>query len=61
MMMTVTKRYSVSVSGATYARLRSAVSGKSLQRFLDDLVMSALGDPMISARVVGKCKAAEAK
>jgi hypothetical protein len=60
--MTMTKRYSVSVSGATYARLRSAVVGTSLQRFLDDIVMNALNDPTICGRVVAKCKAAaEAK
>lgn len=52
----MTKRFSISVSGATYGRLRSAVNDTSLQKFVDGIVTTALGDPTILARVVAKAK-----
>jgi hypothetical protein len=49
-----TPRYSISVSARTYGRLRHAVDG-SLAGFVDDLMVSALEDPTILARVVARC------
>lgn len=48
------RRCSISVSATTYERLRSSVDG-SLPNFVADIVESALDDPTILARVVGKC------
>ena len=50
-----TQRYSISVSSRTYDRLRMAVTG-SLAAFVDDIVVTALDDPAILARVVAKCR-----
>lgn len=48
------KRYSVSVSGGTYDRLRTAVDG-SLAAFVDDIVLAALDNSTIRSRVIAKC------
>ena len=48
------QRYSISVSSRTYDRLRMAVTG-SLATFVGDIVVTALDDPAILARVVAKC------
>jgi hypothetical protein len=53
------KRYSISVTGRTYDRLRLTVASASLQKFVDGLITSALDDPAILARVVGKCRSGE--
>ena len=49
------KRYSISVCGETYERLRSTVSSTSLQKFVDGILTTALDDPAILERVLGKC------
>jgi hypothetical protein len=53
-------RYSISVSGVIYDRLRisvySRVTGESLAAFIDDVVTSALDDPAIAARIVASCR-----
>jgi hypothetical protein len=49
------QRYSISVSGETYERLRSAVQG-SMAAFVDEIVLAALNDPAILARVVPQCR-----
>lgn len=49
------QRYSISVSGETYDRMRSAVQG-SMAAFVDDLVLGALDDPTILARLLPKCQ-----
>lgn len=49
-----TRRYSISVSAGTYDRLRTAVD-ESLAGFVDDLVLTALDDPTILARLVARC------
>jgi hypothetical protein len=50
------KRYSISVTGETYARLRATVAeSTSIQKFVDDLITSALDDALVAARVVGQC------
>jgi len=48
------QRYSISVSGATYDRLRAAVDGR-MATFVDDVVRSALDDPAIRARLLTLC------
>lgn len=48
-------RYSISISGKTYGRLRGAVDG-SLAFFVDDILMAALDDPTISARLLAACQ-----
>jgi hypothetical protein len=48
-------RPSISVTGATYDRLRASYSG-SLGALIDDLVTIALDDPAIAARVVAACQ-----
>lgn len=48
-------RYSISVSGKTYDRLRGAVAG-SLANFVDEIVMAALVDPTIAARLLAACQ-----
>ncbi len=57
--MTATKRsnrYSISVSGSTYDRLRAATPRGTVTWIVEDLVLSALDDPEIRARVVDKCR-----
>ena len=49
-------RYSISVSGKTYDRLRSAVTSCSLASFVDGVVTSALDDPTIVARLLARCQ-----
>lgn len=48
------RRYSISVSAKIYDRARSAVAG-SLAGFVDDIVVSALDDPTILARLMARC------
>lgn len=48
-------RPSISVTGATYDRLRKAHPG-SLAALVDDLVTAALDDPETAARVVASCQ-----
>lgn len=48
-------RYSISVSGPTYDRLRGAVPYGGIANFIEGLVSSALADPIISARLLEKC------
>ena len=48
------QRYSISVSSRTYDRLRTVVTG-SLTSFVDNIVTTALNDPVILARVMAKC------
>jgi hypothetical protein len=49
------KRYSMSVSGKTYDRLRAALPSTSLQKFVDGILASALDDPAILDRVSARC------
>lgn len=49
------KRYSISVTGQTYDRLRSVVMATSLQKFVDGIVVAALDDPKIASRILEKC------
>lgn len=49
-------RYSISVSGKTYDRLRAVVTQGSLASFINDIMGSALDDPAISARVLAMCR-----
>lgn len=50
------KRYSISVTGATYDRIRDLPEASvSMQRFVDDLIMSAIDDPLVRTRVLAKC------
>lgn len=48
-------RPSISVTGATYDRLREAHPLGSLAAFVDALVASTLDDPTTSARVIAQC------
>ena len=48
------QRYSISVSAGTYDHLRTVVTG-SLAAFVDKIVVTALDDPSILARVVARC------
>lgn len=48
-------RYSISVSGTTYDRLRSAVDG-SMASFVDGIVLGALNDPATMARLLSRCR-----
>ena len=50
------KRYSISVTGAVYERLRSTVTSASLQKFVDKILESALDDPATLARIADKCR-----
>lgn len=50
------RRYSISVTGATYDRLRALPeTEESMQRFVDALIMSAIDDPLVRLRVLAKC------
>lgn len=49
-------RYSISVSGEIYDRLRSVVVQGSVAAFVDDIVLGALDDPAITARLVAQCQ-----
>jgi hypothetical protein len=48
-------RYSISVSGTIYDRLRGAVPQGGIAGFIDGIVSSALADPIITARLLEKC------
>jgi hypothetical protein len=47
-------RYSISVSGKTYERLREHVTSGSVASFVDEVVTMALDDPAISSRIVAQ-------
>lgn len=49
-------RYSISVSGATYDRLRSVTPRGRLAGFVDGVVASALDDPKILERLTDSCQ-----
>lgn len=50
------KRYSISVTGATYDRIRDLPEASaSMQRFVDDLITTAIDDPLVRVRVLAKC------
>lgn len=49
-------RYSISVSGVVYDRLRSAIPRGNVTVFVEDAVASALDDPAIRARLVDQCR-----
>jgi hypothetical protein len=49
-------RYSISMSGPTYERLRTSVKSVSLQKFVDGILTSALDDPTILTRMSEKCR-----
>jgi hypothetical protein len=54
------KRYSISVSGPTYARLRASMKEPaSLPKFVNGIIVSALDDSTIRERVLAKCLAEE--
>lgn len=56
------KRYSISVTAPIYEQLlEMSEESTSLQRFVDGLIVGALDDPKIAARVLGKCRSAEAR
>lgn len=48
-------RYSISISGKTYDRLRGAVT-ESVATFVDDILTTALDDSTISARLLAACR-----
>ena len=48
------QRYSISVSGATYDRMRSIVTG-SLAKFVDNIVTTTLDDPAALERTLARC------
>ena len=52
-------RYSISVAGPTYDRMRAAYPTGSLARFVDEIVDSALDDPSIAARIATVCRREE--
>ncbi len=53
-------RYSISVMGETYDRLRAVVPRGSMASFVDEIVESALDDPEILARLISRCRSEEA-
>lgn len=53
------RRYSISVTGRFYDRLRTQVTSESVASFVDDVIADTLEDPMLSAQVVDACLAAE--
>ncbi len=52
-------RCSISVSGETYDRLRASVTSGSVASFVDEIVVTALDDPAIMARLVDRCRREE--
>ena len=50
------QRFSISVSGTTYDRLRSAVPLGGVSSFVDDIVLGALDDPAILRRLIDRCR-----
>lgn len=51
-------RFSISVSGKTADRLRSAVPKGDRAMFVDGILLSALDDETIRDRIVKKCREA---
>jgi hypothetical protein len=49
-------RYSISVSGKIYDRLRAQVISGSLASYVDEIVEIALDDPAILVRLVAACR-----
>lgn len=49
-------RYSISVSGVMYDRLRGHVLHGNLAAFVEDVVASALDDPSTRTRLVHQCR-----
>jgi hypothetical protein len=52
-------RYSISVSGTTYDRLRAAAPRGRVASLVDEIVESALDDPETLARLVARCRPEE--
>ena len=50
------QRYSISVSAETYDQVREVVNDGSLARFVDSIVESALNDPKVLSRLMGRCR-----
>jgi hypothetical protein len=53
------QRYSISVSGKTYDRLRAVVPQGGIARCVDDIIASTLDDPEILSRLVDRCRGEE--
>jgi len=51
-----TQRPSISVSGKIYDRLRAAFPAGNVATFVDEIVEAALNDPLITARLIDKCR-----
>lgn len=52
------KRYSISVTGKTYDRLREAVpASTNICKLVDELMASALDDPALLESLVDRCQA----
>jgi hypothetical protein len=49
------KRYSISVTGAIYDRLRETVTDESVASFVEDAIATALDDPKTAARIAATC------
>lgn len=49
------KRGSISVSGEIYTRLRAAISGRSLSKFIEDVVHSTLDDSALLDQLLARC------
>jgi hypothetical protein len=48
-------RYSISVTGRTYDRLRAVVPHGDMARFVDEIVEATLDDPVTLVRLVARC------
>lgn len=48
-------RYSISVSGRLYERLRAAVPSGSVAGRVDEIIRATLDDPDVSAETVSRC------
>jgi hypothetical protein len=53
-------RYSISVSGKIYDRLRAVVPRGGMASLVDEIVEAALDDPETLARIVARCRPEEA-
>jgi hypothetical protein len=53
------RRYSISVTGCIYDRLRTQVTSGSVASFVDEIVEMALDDSTISNRIVAACRQVE--
>ena len=49
-------RYSISVSGVFYDRLRTSIPRGNVTGFVEEAVASALDNPAIRARLVDQCR-----